>query len=65
MISITLTDLSIDTASPSIPVTRLRGLLHRLAAWRRHRNYPTVRRARREAVFAWSAAMVRHSSMRH
>lgn len=64
MISIAL-GLDTGTASPSEPTAGLRPVFHRIAAWRRHRNYLTVRRARSEAVFAWSAAVVRHSSVRH
>lgn len=33
----------------------------RLVAWFRYRNYPVMRRMRRDAVLDWTAALVRHS----
>lgn len=51
------------TARLELPASRW-PMLRRVAAWRRHRNYPTRRRARREALFVWAAEIVRHASAR-
>ena len=64
MTTITLMTPDTDTAAESDVARALRPLFRRLAAWRRHRNYPTLRRARREALFSWSADVVRHTSAR-
>lgn len=64
MTTIALITLDTGTATPSDLATVVRPLFHRLAAWRRHRHYPTVSRARREALFSWSAAVLRHTSAR-
>jgi hypothetical protein len=65
MTSITLIIPDIGIATPSEVTVRLRRLFYRLAAWQRYRNYPSMRRARRDQLFAWSAAMVRHASPRY
>jgi hypothetical protein len=54
---------SATTAPLELPAGNWR-LLRRVAAWRRHRNYPIRRRARREALFVWAAEIVRHASAR-
>jgi len=59
---------SIALASPTNPasavaLSRLAQVLRRATAWRRFCNYPAVRRARREAVFVWCAALLRHTSI--
>lgn len=51
------------TARLELPASRWR-MLRRVAAWRRHRNYPTMRRARRDVQFVWAAEIVRHASAR-
>ena len=63
MTSIALTTPDTGTATLSDLSARLRQHLHRFAAWRRYRHYPTMRRARSEALFTWSADVVRHSSV--
>ena len=63
MTSIALTSPDTGTATLSDLSARLRHPLHRFAAWRRYRHYPSMRRARREALFTWSADVVRHNSV--
>jgi len=61
-ISLATSRSGIETSSESTAF--LASLLVRLAAWRRYRNYPGIRRARRETVFVWASDVVRHGSAR-
>ena len=65
MTSIALTRPDAGTVEQLELTASLRQQLRRFAAWRRFRNYPTMRRARREAMFAWSGDIVRHAAPRH